>query len=122
MSVPEPSSNSGSVPWRPGDSVPRKILEEVLRQTVSAQSDVTVDPRDLELLREVAARYRGYPFGLEPVLLEMVRISLEGHLPGLVSASESREMALRIARTLYEDAVSRARLERLWMRLTTANP
>jgi hypothetical protein len=70
-----------------------------------------------EALRQVARRYPGHPFVLDPVAVELVLAVLDNRL--LTNERSRREAALQIAETLFEDPALHERLERLWLRLST---
>ena len=67
---------------------------------------------------EVARKFQGQPFSLDPVLGELVRAVLRSRLPERAGSGAAwREISAEIAETLFEDPVSRDRLERFWSRL-----
>lgn len=101
----------------PGDSAPRKFLQEVLRETAASIGTSVGELADPEVLREVAQRYRGYPFELEPVLVEMVHAALENQFQKTIG---DRFMSRQIAESLFEDPAAHERLKQLWARLTAA--
>jgi hypothetical protein len=119
-----PSSSSSGDQHRPpitrGDSVSRRVLEDVLKQTASLYSfEPPTDPADLAVLREVAARLRGAPFALDPVVVELVRALLRRQLASLWSSEDQLNgVAAQIATTLFENPETNERLEKLWTRLT----
>jgi hypothetical protein len=115
-------SGEGSRPstFRTGDSVSRRVLEDVLKQTASLYSfEAPTNPADLEPLREVAGRLKGASFGLAPVVQELVQAMLRRQLRGLWTSEEQvLEVANRVAETLFENPESNERLEKLWARLS----
>ncbi|MGE0482447.1 MAG: hypothetical protein AB7Q17_18470 [Phycisphaerae bacterium] len=70
-------------------------------------------PVDLSRLRAVAERRSGEPFGLEPVGVELVQAALRTGL-GESPAAGAPALAAAVAKTLFDDARARARLEQLW--------
>lgn len=101
-----------------GDSAPRKLLQEVLRETAASMGMSAGDLADPEVLREVARRYRDRPFELEPVLVELVHAALENQFGSALDSD--RHMSHQIAESLYEDPAAHERLKALWGRLTAA--
>ena len=120
----QPESSAGSAGDRPaslrsGDSTSRRVLEDVLKQTAALYSlEQGSHPADLEPLLEVARRLRGIEFQLEPVLVELVRATLRHQLqPAGQSEEQLAAVANRVARTLFENPETQARLNALWLRL-----
>jgi hypothetical protein len=117
-----PSSNSSpdSQP-RPsrGDSVSRRVLEDVLKQTASLYSfEPPTDPGDLVVLKDVARRHPRAPFALDPVVVQLVRALLGRQLAGLwTSEDHLNAVSAQIAETLFENPETNERLEKLWTRL-----
>ncbi|QDT55804.1 hypothetical protein Pan44_38520 [Caulifigura coniformis] len=105
--------------FRPGDSVSRRVLEDVIRQTASLYSfETPTDPADLAPLRDVATKLKGADFGLEPVVIELVTAMLRRQLKGLWTSEEQlSSVAGRVAETLFENPETSERLEKLWARL-----
>ena len=126
MASSEHSSAGGAgdrpVPFRAGDSTSRRVLEEVLKQTATMYSlEPGVEPGDLKLLLEVARRFPDAPFTFDPVMVELVRTSFRRQLGGAwKTVDELNAAADRVARTLYENPDSHARLSTLWDRLHAA--
>ena len=120
----QPESSAGSAGDRPaslrsGDSTSRRVLEDVLKQTAALYSqEQESHPADLEPLLEVSHRLRGMEFQLEPVLVELVRSTLRRQLkPAWQSEEQLAAVADRVARTLFENPDTHARLKTLWVRL-----
>ena len=113
------SAGERPIPLRSGDSTPRRVLEDVLKQTAALYTlEHASNPADLEPLLEVARRWRGAEFELEPVLVELVRATLRRQLtPAWQSEKQLAAVADRVARTLFENPDSHARLKALWVRL-----
>lgn len=102
-----------------GESLGRELLDSVLRQTAQAEtaSDAPT-ASDLSALRDVAERHRGKPLTCQPVVVELVQAVLKEQFEPVVASTESwSTMCAGIAQTLYEDPVSRDRLDSLWSRL-----
>lgn len=110
------------VPFRPGDSTSRRVLEEVLQQTATMYSlEPGIEPGDLGPLLEVARRFPNAPFEFDPVMVELVRTAFRRQLGGAwKTVDELNAAADRVARTLYENPESHARLSTLWDRLHAA--
>ena len=105
---------------RSGDSAPRRVLEDVLKLTAALNAtEQGIDPADLKTLVDVARRLRDFEFQLDPVVIELVRVSLarqmkySGH-----SEEQFTAVADRVARTLFENPETEARLRSLWLLLT----
>ena len=88
------------------------------------QTAATLDERalassvDLPKLREVASRHPSDTLTFDPILIELIEAILETHLPQLCRAGAMRtRMAREVARPLFENPVSRGRLELLWSQL-----
>lgn len=96
----------------------RDILESVLEHTAGLGEDDGLDTAQRQALAEVARRYRGQPLVPVPILSELVHAMLVGEFrdrPEWFSAWGS--VAGRVAQTLWDDHISRQRLEALWSRL-----
>ncbi len=94
------------------------VLEGVLQETLSllgAERPLPVETT--QALGRLVARHRGRQFTLEPIAVDLVSIVLKTQFPGLCPPPMHQRMAARVARTLYEDPQSRARLEAFWKRL-----
>lgn len=120
--VTEPGSTAGSAgerPYRSGDSTSRRVLEDVLKQTAALYSvENATDPSDLEPLLEVARRYRGMEFQLDPVLIELVRATLRRQVSQNSQSEEQLAvLADRVAHTLYENPETLQRFNALWIKL-----
>ncbi len=95
------------------------LLEGVLRQTLTllgAESPLAAETGSA--LCQLVARYKGRQFALEPVAVELVSIVLATQFQTLGPSPLCDGVAARVARTLYEDPRSRARLEAFWNRLS----
>jgi hypothetical protein len=104
-----------------GDSLPRHILEEVLRVTATALESggaAAIPDAELRELRNIAQCYAGRPLELDPILIEMVSVVIARHFPSALTADEFAPMARWIAESLFEDPLARERAERLWKRLS----
>jgi hypothetical protein len=94
------------------------LLEGVLRQTLSLlgpEKPLAVETTGA--LCRLVSRHKGRQFTLEPIAVELVSIVLTAQFQGLGPSQMCDGMAARVARTLYEDPQSRARLEAFWNRL-----
>ena len=105
---------------RSGDSTSRRVFEDVLKQTAALDSvEQGIHPADLELLIDVARRLRGMEFQFDPVVIELVRVTLARQLKNAgQSAEQFAVVADRVARTLFENPETEARLRSLWVRLS----
>jgi hypothetical protein len=99
------------------------LLESVLRQTAAmADSDEPPSRAEMEAVEEVGRRFAGRAFSLDPVVVELVGAMLlvqygsQWNSPGLW-----RVVSERIARSIFEDPLSRERMERIWDRLSGGN-
>lgn len=100
-----------------GDLLDR-ILEETRLGEGGADEDSAEGLRDL---KQVAARYSDAAFSLEPVAVELVRAVVGPAYRKLAGSDEAwQAMTRSIAQTLFDDARTRERLERLWHRLCEA--
>ena len=102
----------------------RDLFEEVMRQTQELCDEgaeingTEINSAEKEAILEVARKFQGQPFSLDPVLGELVRAVLRSRLPERAGSGAAwREISAEIAETLFEDPVSRDRLERFWSRL-----
>lgn len=98
----------------------QSLLDEVLKQTQAAfDSQQLRDHAGLEPFLQVARRYQGQPFGLQPVLSELVHSALREHFQDATQPHADWErIAARVATSLFEDPVSHDRLEAFWARLS----
>jgi hypothetical protein len=109
------SSDSGTSGNTPETT---ELLEKVVRETLAiCVTNEPLETADVQRLREVAKRHAGSSFADEPVVSELVHALLEGWL-GPAMTDLGRGAASQIARTLLEDPVAKARLERFWRRLS----
>ncbi len=108
------ASGQSSKPQTNGDRLP--VLADVLEQVISAtSSDQDSSGHDVALrkkLEEVARRYPSESLTGEPVVVSLVA-AVAGGIQ-LLTAEQKHSVDLAVAKTLYEDAGSRARLEQLW--------
>ncbi len=125
--TPEPGAAANSdnrpSPTRNGDSTSRRVLEDVLKQTAALYSlEQSSDPADLESLREIARKHGPVEFQ-ESVVFDLVRATLRRQLKPS-SETEARFVAIvdRVARTLFENPETHARLKALWTQLIAVGP
>lgn len=120
----DPERSPGAPPPAPADSrsqgplgPDRDLLESVLRQTLADSSD-SPTASDLAALGELARKHPGRT--LDPAIAaEMVAAVLREPFEALVATAELwRSMVTGIAQTLWEDPVSRDRLQVMWSRLS----
>jgi hypothetical protein len=95
------------------------LLQNVLQQTLAAMDvGLVVDDAERQVLREVAERHPGSVLCLEPIVVELVAAILAARFRCLdYPAGVWKSMAPQIARILWEDPASRARLLALWTQL-----
>ncbi len=96
------------------------VLADVLDQVISAtRSDRQHSAEDAALrsrLLKVAKQYPDEPLSVDPVLVLMVAAVTDGIR--LLTAEQKRSVDLAVARSLFDDSRSHARLEQLWHSLT----
>jgi hypothetical protein len=125
--TPEPgaSANRDERPSqiRSGDSTSRRVLEDVLKQTAALYAlEQASDPADLEPLLEVARKHGQVEFE-ESVMIDLVRATLRRQLkPSSQSEEQFVAAADRVARTLFENPETHARLKALWVQLLAVEP
>ena len=113
---------------RPADSAPGKanvrqssdnVLDSVLAQSGgSSEGTGFLAPGQMEAAREAARKFRGQPFTLEPVLVEFIHASFAVQFRDVgMSVDTIRAMARAAAKAFFDDEVSRARVEALWLML-----
>ena len=114
---PRPTPESG--PSQSEQTRDPDLLERVLRETSGIfGADEAVDEADSEALAEVARRHGGEPLTFEPIAVELVQAVLRSHFPAQSHSSQLwHALTAQIALTLFDDPVSRDRLEALWVRL-----
>jgi len=95
------------------------LMEQVLAETLAAASGGSpLDPREVEVLKNVARRYPGRAVECDPMVIELVQALLAFRLPRLADGSPRwQQMTGQIAETLWDDPVGRQRLESLWRQL-----
>ena len=108
------------------------LLDRILEETRLGEGGADEDSADedsadedsaegLRDLKQVAARYSDAAFSLEPVAVELVRAVVGPAYRKLAGSDEAwQAMTRSIAQTLFDDARTRERLERLWHRLCEA--
>ncbi len=125
--MPESFDQTSGQPRAParfstGDSVPRRVLEAILRETDA----ITASEREasgitIEALTSVVQRFHGQPFQVETILPELVRASLRDQFPTMgLSEDQMNDVVANVARALAENPDSLQRTEGLWNRLSAA--
>jgi hypothetical protein len=101
-----------------GDSIDRQALEQALQETfLAAGSGGEIDPEEMEALCEVAARHGSEEITLD-ITAALIQAILTTHFRSLSAGISFWETVSReIARTLWEDPQTEARLTALWQRL-----
>ncbi len=109
----EQPSSAGS------SAVDEKLLDAVMHQTAaSLDEQALASMADLPKLREIARRHPSDTLTLDPILVELIAAILETHLSPVCRTDAMRtRIAREIARPLFENPVSRGRLELLWSQL-----
>lgn len=98
----------------------KRVVEQTFRRL---QPTDDMNPRDVAALAEVARKRRGEPFVLVPVATELVAAILKDDFrPVIANASGWDGLVHDVASAIFDDAVSRARMENLWSRLLEGNP
>lgn len=101
----------------------RKMLEEVLRQTLARDRAEDACADEMAALLQVAHEFRGLPLDMDPVASRLVLCVLRTQFRALNVPDEGWEtIARNVARTLLEDPLSHERLRRMWRRLCEASP
>jgi len=114
-----PQPVAAEAPPQQDHVIDRAVWERILERTAAVDgSEESLRPAEMEAFRAVARRYRGVPFGIEPVLVALVEAVLHSQF-GIASDGSglSRTMAAQIAQTLFEDPPSCERLRVFWARL-----
>ncbi len=104
-----------------GDSVPRRVLEAILRETDAITASEREADITIEALMSVAQRFHGQPFEVETILPELVRASLRDQFQTIwKSEDQLSDVVNGVARALAENPDSLQRTEVLWNRLSAA--
>jgi hypothetical protein len=108
----------------PPASEEARLLEQVLASTSFAAGEINSLPvEELDALRQVARRHSGSALSVQPVLEELIEAILGKSLRALAPPPAARRaMVAEIAQTLFDDAVTRERLETLWLELRENKP
>ncbi len=124
MAIPPNSAGQAGSPELPDGAarhteLVRDILESVLEHTAGACGENDgLDAAQRQAVSEVARRYRGQPLAPFPILSELVRAMLVSEFRERPEWSSAwGAVAGRVAQTLWDDHLSRERLEALWSRL-----
>ena len=118
QSVP---AETGSPGGRPYD---RALLERVLQETLTDENArESLSRVDKVALLDVAARYRDQPLSLDPIVIALIEAMVQTHFEVLSGLAEFwRPITTQIGRTLWDDPMTRARLELFWHRLCGMEP
>jgi hypothetical protein len=96
------------------------LLDAIVSQTVAALDEQSFASMvDLPRLVEVARRYHDCDsLSFDPILIELIEAILQSHVPQVSERVELRtKVATAVARPLFDNPVSRGRLEHLWSQL-----
>lgn len=121
-----PADAPAELPAKPAPPPPNKAARELLDQVIDRSVEQFSSWLDgealLPVLREVAKRYPGQPFSVDPVATELVVCALATFWaqdkPG--AREFWRVVALPVAESLAANEHARKRLERLWEQLNTS--
>lgn len=103
----------------PDPAVLESVLRETLETSVGDSSEEPLTDGEMEALKDVARRYPGQLFSLEPVAIDLVEAMLHQQFPVRPESAEKwRAIATQVAQTLCEDRNSYERLRNLWKRLS----
>jgi hypothetical protein len=126
---PEPPSDEcASAPARTdaqaGLSAEQKLLDQVLAQTVTALAGgESHAPEFVQDMRQIAGRHRGEAVTAAAVATELIEAALQYAWPAWARAADDRRQLLNdIVDLLLNDSPSRARLEKIWEKLSKAGP
>jgi hypothetical protein len=101
----------------PAESPDASVLESVVRQTLASDAE-PLSADTMEALRDVARRYAGQPFGLEPQGVELVATLIGDRLLGReISHDVLNEVSRDVATSLSEAPEVWQRVEQLWQKL-----
>lgn len=109
----DPATPESAPQPAPPDAEPTlAFLEQVLQATGDGEASTRAVP--LEELQAVAARWRGQPLSVDPVVTDLVAAALKQMFPTWpLDTPPFREMAASIAQQLHDDRNARARVEKL---------
>ncbi len=96
------------------------LLDAIVSQTSAALDEQSLASMvDLPRLVDVARRHRESDvLSFDPILIELIEAILQTHLPQVGERTELRaKVAAAVARPLFDNPVSRGRLELLWSQL-----
>ena len=96
------------------------LLDAIVSQTAAALDEQSLASMvDLPRLVDVARRHRASDvLSFDPILIELIEAILQTHLPQIGERTELRaKVAAAVARPLFDNPVSRGRLELLWSQL-----
>ena len=108
------SSSAGS------KATEERLLDAVVNQTAAMLDEQSLAHMvDLPRLVEVARRYHECDvLSFDPILIELIEAILQTHMPQVGERAELRaKVAAAVARPLFDNPVSRGRLELLWSQL-----
>ncbi len=96
------------------------LLDAIVSQTVAALDEQSfASVVDLPRLVDVARRHHACDaLSFDPILIELIDALLQTHVPQVGEQVELRtKVATAVARPLFDNPVSRGRLELLWSQL-----
>ena len=102
------------------DASEMPLLDAIVSQTAAALDEQSFASMvDLPRLVEVARRYHECDvLSFDPILIELIEAILQTHMPQVGERTELRaKIAAAVARPLFDNPVSRGRLELLWSQL-----
>jgi hypothetical protein len=112
----QPQEAAGPAGDRPVES---SLLEQAVDETLAlASSGPALPGLELAPYAEVARRYRGRPWTLEPVAADLALAVLRRRFGGAgLGETALADLARQTAQTLLDDPHARRRLEEFWKRL-----
>ena len=118
--APGPRRTDAARPPAPGyPTVDKDLLNSILQRTMALfEGDGEWTAEECSEFEAVVRRYQGEPLQLDPVARELVEAVLRVEFrerPGWTALWP--DVSAQIAQALWEDPVSRGRLETLWGRL-----
>ena len=102
------------------DSSELPLLDAIVSQTTAALDDQAFASMvDLPRLVDVARRHHeSDALSFDPILIELIEAILQTHVPQVRDRADLRtKVATAVARPLFDNPVSRGRLELLWSQL-----
>jgi hypothetical protein len=123
---PRPSEGSTSIPSNIAapDGLNAELLEQVLAQTVTALAGGESHAREfVQDMRRIADRHQGEAVISGPIATELIEAALQYAWPAWARSDGDRRQLLNdVVDLLLNDSPSRARLEKIWEKLSKTGP